>query len=236
MEQVPTALPLSWHPDGTPIFERGDFIRQPRPLLPSDDNSAVMYDELMLPEHKHLRPELRFNLVVLEPSINREANQAWLGKSYPDEKRDFIFGRVIQALDSSCRVILQRWSEPGKVTDFVMLAMQPLQLAIVPPTYECVVLNYSTQTPARFFELQAREEVRNVDTIKAMQGTGYLLLTARELEVNKNYDELPIPRIHPGLTAFRFLQRRPLYEMLTHYPIGFDFIDPPRHDFFAGAV
>ncbi|MHA2501713.1 MAG: hypothetical protein ACXAE3_02395 [Candidatus Kariarchaeaceae archaeon] len=234
MESTPTDLPLSWHTDGTPIFERGDIIREARPLPPHHDDNVVIFDDLMLPEHRHLRPELRFNLYLLK---NREdsVNQAWLGKSHPDPRRDFIFGRIIQALDDSCRVILQRSDSDGSINDFVVLNMQPLQLAIVPPTYETVLMNQSFQSPARFVEIHAREEKRNIDQLQALGGPGYLL-SGSTVTPNDRYSALPIPRFHPGQEAFRFLQRRPLYEMLTSYPKGFDFIDPPRDEFFAGAV
>ena len=143
---------------------------------------------------------------------------------------------MIQGLDSSCRVILQRWDEKGKVNDFLLLGLQPLLLAVVPPNYETILLNASTESPARFFELQAREEQRNTDILEELNGPGYLVKADGGFEPNTNYDELPVPRIQPGLNGFRFLQRRPLYEMLTGYPKGFDFIDPPRPEFFAGAV
>ncbi len=232
MEKIDTGLPLDFHPDGTPIFQRGDFIRPARPM---DD--GVIYDNLMLPEHKHLRPELRFNMIQILGNLGTEwAKNVMLGKSYPDEKRGFVFGRVIQALDSNCRVILQRWNKPGVVTDFVMLTMQPLQLALVPPVYETILCNASDEFPARFFELHAKEEMRNTDVIHNLEGSGYLLRNDGHLIPNKNYIELPIPRIHPGLDGFKFMQRRPLYEMVTSYPKGFDFIDPPRDEFFVGAI
>ena len=228
-------LPLDWHPDGTPIFLRGDIIRPARPMGP---DNGVIYDNLMLPEHKHLRPEIRFNLINIPPRVNSGDKVAcvWLGKSYPDVKRGFVFGRIIQALDSTCRVTLQRWTEPGRVTDYVVLIMQPLQLAMIPPTYECILSNVSDDLPARFFEICAYEESRNIDTIGTLGGAGYILKKDGGLLPNKSYDELPIPRFHPGLDSFKFLQRRPLYEMLTQYPKGFDFIDPPHDEFFAGSV
>lgn len=175
-------------------------------------------------------------MILMAPNQRDRANEAWLGKSYPDPKRDFQFGRVIQALDSTCRVILQRWEKPGYISDYVMLSMQSLQLAVVPPNYETILVNVSGKTPARFFEMQAREEKRNTDVITELKGPGYIVKSSGQLEVNAEYDELPIPRIHPGLTEFKFLKRRPLYEMFAQYPKGFDFIDPPRLDFFSGAV
>lgn len=230
-------LPLEWHPDGTPIFQRGDIIRPARPM---DPDHGVIYDNLILPEHKHLRPEIRFNLINIPPVEGGETNELvsslWLGKSYPEEKRGFVFGRIIQALDATCRVTLQRWTEPGKITDFVTLIMQPLQLAMVPPTYECILSNVSDDIPARFFELCAYEESRNTDTINSYGGPGYLMKKDGTLLPNQNYDELPIPRFHPGLDTFKFLQRRPLYKMFTQFPKGFDFIDPPHDEFFAGSV
>ncbi|MHA2250872.1 MAG: hypothetical protein ACXAD7_10950 [Candidatus Kariarchaeaceae archaeon] len=233
METVETGLPLDWHGDGIPIFLRGDFIRDPRPLEPN----GFIYDNLILPEHKHLRPELRFNMIRIPAMQNQEStNAVWLGKSYPDAKRGFVFGRVIQALDQNCRIILQRWVEPGVVTDYVMLTMQALQLSLVSPVYECILVNASPEFPARFFELQSTEEVRNIDDIKSLNGPGYILEPNGGFLPNQNYSELPIPRIHPGHDHFRFMQRRPLYEMLTSYPKGFDFIDPPRDEFFIGAV
>ena len=114
--------------------------------------------------------------------------------------------------------------------------MSPLQFAVVPPTYECILINLSKDSTARFFELQAREEKRNIEQLTELNGSGYLQLADGKLKPNQNYDELPIPRIHPGLVSFRFLSRRPLYQMLTQFPKGFDFIDPPRNEFFAGAV
>lgn len=230
------SLPLDWHTDGTPIFNRGDIIRPARPIEPSN---GIIYDNLILPEHKHLRPEVQFNLLVIPP--NKESHSdfvpsIWLGKSYPDRKRGYVFGRVIQALDSSCRVTLQRWTEIGKITDFVSLIMQPLQLAMVPPSYEAILSSVVIDRPARFFELCASEEVRNIDTIRSLEGPGYLQKMDGKLEVNINYDELPIPRFHPGLDGFKFMTRRSLYEMFTHFPKGFDFIDPPHDEFFAGSV
>ncbi|MCY3413901.1 MAG: hypothetical protein INQ03_19820 [Candidatus Heimdallarchaeota archaeon] len=229
------SLPLDWHNDGTPIFNRGDIIRPSRPTEPS---IGITYDNLMLPEHRHLRPELRFNLHVIPPgnTTTDQASSIYLGKSYPDSKRGFIFGRIIQALDPTCRVILQRWERTGIVTDFVQLICQPLHLAMVPPTYESVLINAAVDAPARFFEIQAWEEARNIDTIKSLGGPGYILKKDGGLIPNSNYDELPIPRIHPGLDGFKFMSRRSLYEMLTHYPKGFDFIDPPYDEFFAGSV
>jgi hypothetical protein len=234
VETLETGLPLDWHGDGTPIFLRGDFIRDPRDLPPG---TGKIYDNIILPEHKSLRPELRFNLLRI-PALegHNSAQSIWLGKSNPDPKRGFVFGRIIQAMDESCRIILQRWSTPGVVTDFVMLTMQPLQLAVIPPTYETIVLNASDNLPARFFELQAKEELRDIETIGRLEGPGYILQSSGQLVPNTNYNELPIPRIHPGLEEFKFLQRRPLYEMLTSYPKGFDFIDPPNDLFFSGSV
>ncbi len=227
------ALPLDWHPDGTPIFLRGDIIRPARPIAPH----GLVYDNLILPEHKHLRPELQFNLHLIPPTVTDEfIPSIWLGKSYPDARRGFVFGRIIQALDATCRVTLQRWTEPGKITDFVVMIMQPMQLAMVPPTYECVLSNVSEDMPARFFELRAYEEVRNTDTISSLDGPGYRLKKDGNLVPNDKYDELSIPRFHPGLDGFRFMTRRSLYEMFTHYPRGFDFIDPPHDEFFAGSV
>lgn len=227
------ALPLDWHSDGTPIFNRGDIIRPPRSLPPD----GVIYDNLVLSEHRHLRPELEFNLIVIPP---REANvmapMVWLGKSYPDSRRGFVFGRVIQALDSNCMVIMQRWTRTGIITDFVKLHMQPFHLAVVPSSYEAVLVNSLEEKPARFFELRAEQEVRNTDTIAGFDGPGYLPTKDGGLQPNDNYSELPIPRIHPGLDGFKFMDRRSLYEMFTHYPKGFDFIDPPKDEFFVGAV
>jgi hypothetical protein len=207
VETLETGLPLDWHGDGTPIFLRGDFIRDPRDLPPG---TGKIYDNIILPEHKSLRPELRFNLLRI-PALegHNSAQSIWLGKSNPD---------------------------PKVVTDFVMLTMQPLQLAVVPPTYETIVLNASDNLPARFFELQAKEELRDIETIGRLEGPGYILQSSGQLVPNTNYNELPIPRIHPGLEEFKFLQRRPLYEMLTSYPKGFDFIDPPNDLFFSGSV
>ena len=236
MDRTPTDLPLSWHDDGTPIFERGDFIRQARPLPPSQEEPSVIYDELMLPEHRHLRPELRFNLIVLPASTGEMAQVAWLGRSAPDIKHGYRYPRLLQALDSSCTILLQRWTEPGKVTDFIKLSMQPLHLAAVPSNYEVILVNSSQHSPARFVEIQAKEEVRDTENLETLAGSGYLIKSDGGFLPNQNYDELPVPRIKPGLDGFRFLQARPLYMMLTSYPKGFDFIDPPRPEFFIGAV
>lgn len=237
MEKLDTGLPLDWHPDGTPIFNRSDLIRGPRTIEP---DNGIIYDNLMLPEHRHLRPEIRFNMIIIPPdgkdNLDRKANYVYLGKSYPDQKRSFIFGRVIQGYDASCRVILQRWEKVGYVTDFVVLTLQPMQLAIVPPTYECILASASSKEPSRFFEIQAWDEVRNIETIKELNGPGYDLYCNGKIVPNSNYNELSIPRIHPGHDSFNFMKRRPLYEMLTSYPKGFDFINPPRDEFFAGAV
>ena len=235
MENTPTHLPLGWHEDGTPIFNRGDFIRTGRPLPPTLSNDAIIYDELILPEHRHLRPEIKFNLILLKKSTNKFAQTVWLGKSSIDEKTGFTYPRIIQSLDSTGRILLQRTDSKGIVSDIVILVMNPLHLAIIPSNYETVLFNLSTQSPSRFFELNAREEIKNIDHLKSMNGPGYILKSNGDLEVNKNYSEIPIPRFQPGLENFKFLQKRPLYEMLTHYPKGFDIFDPPNHSFFLGS-
>jgi len=236
MDQTPTFLPLSWHTDGTPIFERGDLIRQSRPLAPYEQNEAVIYDDLILPEHKHLRPELRLNLIVIQSSAGTLAHHGYIGQSEPDPRHASVYPRLIQALDSTCRVILQRHNEPDCLNDFILFTLQPLQLIAVPPTYQTVLTNSAESSPARFLELQAREESRGLDLLKQQAGPGYHLKTAGGFQANEKYRELPVPRIRPGLDDFRFLQRRPIYEMLTAYPKGFDFIDPPRPEFFTGAI
>ncbi|MDH5402490.1 MAG: hypothetical protein OEZ01_00450 [Candidatus Heimdallarchaeota archaeon] len=232
MELTPVGLPLDWHEDGTPIFLRGDFIRPARKMIP---HHSVIYDHLMLPEHLHLLPELRFNLFVLESSKNT-TEEIWLGKSAIDEKRGYIFGRIIQALDSTGRIIIQRSSDIGKVNDFIIYSLQPLQFVVIPANYECVLLNQSRETPARFVELQSREEVRDVSSLTLLEGSGYRQKIDGKLEPNSNYDELPIPVIKPAFDEFRFIRRRPLYEMITSFPQGFDFIDPPNESFYTGSV
>ena len=232
MEKLPLGLPLDWHPDGTPIFQRGDFIRDPRSLPP---NSGVIYDNIVLPEHRSLHSNSRFNMIVLPPTVEDKLNEIWLGQSYPDRKRGYKFGRIIQALDITCRVIIQRWEKPGYVTDFVYFTLQPLEYVIVPPVYETILLNASTDTPARFFEIHAKNEKRNTETILELDGTGYLAYQKGKLLPNKNYDELPIPRITPGLFEFKFLKRRSLYTNYIGFAKLFDFIDPPNDGFFVGG-
>lgn len=233
MEKLPLGLPLDWHSDGTPIFLRGDFIRDPRPLPP---NPGVIYDNLMLPEHRHLHPNSKFNMLIIPPSTKDKLNEIWLGQSYPDKKRGFKFGRLIQALDSTCRVILQRWETAGYITDFIYLTMQPFEYAIVSPVYETILLNGSSDSPARFFEIHAREEVRNIENITDLGGSGYIAYSAGKLLPNSNYDELSIPRITPGLVEFKFLKRRSLYESYIGLSKLFDFIDPPVEGFYIGGV
>jgi len=233
MEKLPLGLPLDWHPDGTPIFLRGDIIRDARNLAP---NSGVIYDNIVLPEHRHLHASSRFNMLILPESNNDKLNGIWLGQSYPDKKRGFKFGRIIQALDRSCRIILQRWETPGYITDFVYLTLQPFEYAIISPVYETILLNASPNSPARFFEIQAKEEVRNIDNINDLKGSGYLGYQEGKLLANTNYDELPIPRITPGLTEFKFLKRRSLYDSYIGLSKLFDFIDPPNEGFFIGGV
>ena len=232
MEKLPLGLPLDWHPDGTPIFMRGDFIRDARPLQPN----GVIYDDLTLPEHRHLHPISKFNMFILPPSLEEKLTETWLGQSYPDIRHGQKFGRIIQALDISCRVILQRWESAGYITDFLYFTLQPLEYVVVPPVYETILLNASNNGPARFFEIQAREEKRNVDNIGKLNGTGYLALTEGKLLPNAEYYELPIPRIIPGLVEFKFLRRRSLYDSYIGLAKLFDFIDPPVEGFFIGGV
>ena len=233
MEKLPLGLPLDWHSDGTPIFLRGDFIRDPRPMGP---NSGVIYDNLVLTEHRSLHPNSKFNMLILPPSNEEKLEEIWLGQSFPNNRHGLKFGRIIQALDSSCRVILQRWFDKGYVNDFIYFTLQPLEFVIVPPVYETVLLNASYESPARFFEIQAREEKRNIDCMTDLQGTGYLAHRMGKLTPNSNYDELPIPRITPGLTEFKFLKRRSLYESYVRLAKYFDFIDPPIEGFYIGGV
>lgn len=233
MEKLPLGLPLDWHSDGTPIFLRGDFIRDPRPLSP---DSGVIYDNLGLPEHRHLHPNSRFNMLIVPPSRKDKLNEIWLGQSYPDKKRGFKFGRIIQALDRTCRVILQRWETAGCITDFIYLTMQPFEYAIISPVYETILLNSSEDSPARFFEIQAREESRNIDTISKLEGPGYIAYAGGKLLPNSKYDELSIPRITPGIVEFKFLKRRSLYDSYIGLAKFFDFIDPPNEGFYIGGV
>ncbi|MHA2033448.1 MAG: hypothetical protein ACW99Q_29090 [Candidatus Kariarchaeaceae archaeon] len=233
MEKLPLGLPLDWHTDGTPIFQRGDFIRDPRPLAP---NSGNIYDNIVLPEHRHLHPNTKFNMLILPPSKLDKLEEIWLGQSYPDKKRGFKFGRIIQALDITCRVILQRWHKQGYVTDFIFFTLQPFEYVIVPPVYESILLNASSDAPARFFEVQAKEEKRNIESIKELGGSGYLGYKEGKLLPNTNYDELPILRITPGLIEFKFMKRRSLYDTYVGLAKLFDFMDPPNEGFFIGGV
>ena len=233
MEKIPLGLPLDWHVDGTPIFLRGDFIRTPRNLAPK---SGLIYDNLVLPEHRHLHPNSWFNMLVLPPSYEDRLNKIWLGQSYPDKKRGFKFGRIVQALDRSCRIILQRWEKAGCITDFIYFTLQPFEYTIVSPVYETILINGSHDSPARFFEIQAREEIRNIDIITELEGPGYIPYKEGKLSPNSNYDELPVPRITPGLVEFKFLRRRSLYSTYVGLAKFFDFIDPPNESFFIGGV
>ncbi len=233
MEKIPIGLPLDWHTDGTPIFLRGDIIRDPRNLEP---HKGVIYDNIILPEHKHLQPNSKFNILVLPPSNQEKLEEIWLGQSYPGTRHGLKFGRIIQSIDNSCRVILQRWLEKGYITDFIYFTLQPLEYVIVPPVYETILLNGSNESPARFIEVQAREEKRNTDIIKELEGSGYTAHQGGRLIPNSNYNELPIPRITPGLVEFKFLKRRALYESYIGLAKYFDFIDPPIEGFFIGGV
>ena len=250
-------LPLDFYPDGLPIFLRGDFIRSPRPLGP---DHGVIYENLVLPEHLHLHPKLNFNLAVIPPTTDVEINSKelldnpkyvetlnksreteiapsiYFGKSVPDQKHGRIYGKIIQALDSNCRVILQRWKSPGKIDDFVILTLQSMQFAIIPASYEFSLVNASTELSARFVMLVAREENSDLETIRELNGSGYLLKKDGSIISNIHYSELPIPRIHQGHIEFKLLQRRPLYEMLTAFPKRFDFLVPTQDLFFSGAV
>ncbi|MCH8907396.1 MAG: hypothetical protein IH840_09935, partial [Candidatus Heimdallarchaeota archaeon] len=164
------------------------------------------------------------------------ASMSYIGKSLPDSKRGFRFGRIIQGLDSNCRLILQRWNNKGFVTDFLLFTFLPLQFALVPPAYVSIVLNPSNEMTTRFFTLDAKEEKTDIETIDQLGGPGYLLKKDGKLVPNINYAELSIPRIHPALDQHKFLQRSPLYTMFTKSSKSFDFIDPPREDFFAGSL
>ena len=101
---------------------------------------------------------------------NKFAQTVWLGKSSIDEKTGFTYPRIIQSLDSTGRILLQRTDSKGIVSDIVILVMNPLNLAIIPSNYETVLFNLSTQSPSRFFELNAREEIKNIDHLKSMNG------------------------------------------------------------------
>ena len=177
------------------------------------------------------------NLIRVPPSDESEfATATYVGMSEPDIRRGFKFGRIIQALDKNCRVILQRWNEKGIITDFLLLTFLPLQFALIPPSYESILLNSSGDESARFFVLYAKEETCDITTIQDLNGAGYRLKKDGGLVPNENYTELPVPRIHPAMDQFRFLYRWPLYDLFTNFPKGFDFIDPPRPEFFAGSV
>lgn len=234
---IASGLPIKFHDDGTPVFERTDLIRPPIPL--PGVNNPVIYQNLILPEHRALMPECRFNMIVLPPK-NEHITRAWLGKSQEDPKTHLGFGRVLQAMDSTSRIVLQRMRREippryGYIDDFIILNMNQMQLAIVPPNYEVEIVNFGPK-PVRFFELKAKEEVRDIGQIKELNGMGYIVKDDGGLQPNSNYSELPIPRFQPGLDQFKFLKKRPLYKMFTQYPKGFDFIDPPDLTFFHGAL
>ncbi len=234
---IAAGLPIRFHEDGTPVFERNDIIRPPIPL--PGVNSPVLYQNLILTEHRALMPECRFNMIVLPPR-GEEITRLWLGKSKEDPRTHIGFGRIIQAMDSTSRIILQRMSRRGVprygyIDDFVILTMSHMQLAVIPPGYEVEIVNFGTKA-ARFFELKAKEEVRDIGQIEELGGMGYIMTDDGSLRPNENYSELPIPRFQPGLDQFKFLKKRPLYQMFTQYPQGFNFIDPPDLTFFHGAL
>lgn len=233
---VAYGLPVSFHEDGTPIFERSDIIRPAIPL--EGEENPQIYQNLIIPEHRSRIPLLRFNLIVL-PGNTSGVTRAWLGKSKLTSSEPHPFGRVIQSLDYTGRIILQRQNkhdpELDAIDDFVVLNMQPMQLAVIPPEYEVELVNIGN-SPARFFEVQAKEETRDFERLIMNDGMGYIYQRDGNLQPNTAYDELSIPRIQPGLDSFKFLQKRPLYTMLVQYPQGFEFMDPPDPSFFHGAI
>ncbi len=240
MEKIDIGLPIDFHPDGTPIFGRSDIIRDNRPLTPN----GLIYDNMILPEHRSLRPEISINLIVI-PSVEYIENDdddvpispmAYLGRSKIDEKRGYAFGKILQGLDNNCRIILQRWKKPGYVTDAIVFALKPLQFVIVPPNYEVTLINASNNEPARFIELCAKDEIRETKYLEEFNGPGYVLRQDGSMISNYHYNELPIPRIQQGHETYRFLRRLPLYRMFIEFPRGFDFIDSSDNSFYVGAV
>lgn len=234
---VAYGLPLKFHDDGIPIFERGDIIRDP--IAVKGSGNALLYRELFLPEHRALCPDIRFNLYVL-PAAEEKETRAWIGKTMQESRATIMYGRVFQALDHDCIVIVQRnyndgIPNNGKIDDFVLLHLTPMQLAVIPPGYEVELVNISKHA-AKFFEIQAREEVRSTEQLESREGTGYIYKFEGKVEPNSNYEELPIPRFQPGLDSFKFMKKRPLYKMLTQYPKGFEFMHPPNPLFFHGAL
>jgi hypothetical protein len=233
---VSTGLPISFHEDGIPIFERSDIIRPAISLDGVGEN--YLYQNLVLPEHRALRPEIRLNLIVLSSKINNKVSRSWLGKTKTSKSQKIEYGRVIQALDSTGRVIIQkinRNSEIKSVIDFVIFSVSPMQLVIIPPEYEVELVNLG-QTPMKFLEIQANEESRDVESLIRSNGMGYILESENNLQPNIEYDELSIPRFVSAHDSFKFLRKRPLYTMITQYPKGFEFMDPPDPLFFHGAV
>lgn len=223
---VSYGLPLDFHDDGTPIFNRGDFIRDPIPLF--GNNDPLLYDNLILPEHRHLRPEIKFNLIVLPPAKENPTT------AFVNERNRF--GRVIQALDPNCTALVQQRTDITRVRRFFVYHMRPMQFILPPPAYETQLVNNSRERPARFFEINAREEQRTLKELIDLEGFGYQLTMKGNLEPNPKYDELPIPEIRQGLDQFKFLINRPLYTILVSYPQGFSFIDPSNVQFFSGSV
>ncbi len=224
--KVPYGLPLDFHDDGTPIFNRGDFIRDPIPM--NGANYPVLYQNLILPEHRALNPSIQFNLHVLPPATDQPTTSLLSGITE--------YGRIIQALDPNCTVAIQKRTSKTKVQRFYLYHLKPLQFCVVPPRYDTQLINNSSEKPAKFFELKAKEDTRNIEDLLELNGLGYTMTMTATLEPNKNYDELPIPEIRPGLEQFKILIPRPLYTIYTLNPQAFSFIDPPNHAFFSGAV
>ncbi|RMG21781.1 MAG: hypothetical protein D6732_26860 [Methanobacteriota archaeon] len=223
---VSYGLPIDFHDDGTPIFNRGDFIRDPIPL--NGDNQPLLYENLILPEHRHFMPEIKFNLIVLPPAKENPTT------AFLNERNQW--GRVIQALDPNCSALIQQRIDKTKVRRFFLYHMKPMQFILPPPEYESQLVNNSKEKPAKYFEINAKEERRDLHDLLALNGFGYRMTMQATLDPNPNYDELPIPEIRQGLEQFKFLTNRPLYTLFVNFPHGFSFIDPPNVQFFSGAV
>ncbi len=222
--QVAYGLPLDFHDDGTPIFNRGDFIRDPIPL--TGDNNPVIYENLILPEHRHLFPNIKFNLIVLPPATDKPTS------AYLNEKN--AFGRIIQALDPNCSAAIQLRDAKTIVKRFYLYHINPMRLVLPPPNFETQLLNNSTERPARYFEIQEKDEKRIFKELLELDGFGYKMKMDATLDPNPNYDELPIPEIRQGLEQFRFINTRPLYTMMVEYASSLQSLQSPQ--FFSGAI